>query len=266
MNTIAQYNEEQIGYLLQLQAVDKKLDSLEEQRGNLPEMVTRLQEMIEEIKKNKATLQIRVQEYTVAIVTQEEKQREATQLVEQYENDQQATENPQEYKLIAKNLEVARLDLLLAKKKIRDYQYTITREEMKIEDLSKEIEKQTKILLEKQKTLQDIDKGNEEKMDDLSKKKEKIIKNLHIQFYSLYKDIREKQPDVLAKVVDEACDGCYLVVPPQIQADIQESEKIITCETCCRILVSVEIPVVEEGTEKVKRRTTRKKVQKKEEK
>ena len=53
-----------------------------------------------------------------------------------------------------------------------------------------------------------------------------------------------------------ACGGCFNIVPPQRQADIRESKKIIVCEHCGRILSEVTDEIVaEEKKTKRSRRT-----------
>ena len=69
-----------------------------------------------------------------------------------------------------------------------------------------------------------------------SLKAEKVIDE---RLLNAYKRIRGKVANGLAVVSVErdACGGCFSVIPPQRQLDIQMHKKVIVCEHCGRIMV-----------------------------
>jgi predicted nucleic acid-binding Zn-ribbon protein len=58
-----------------------------------------------------------------------------------------------------------------------------------------------------------------------------------------YERIRTSYRNGLAvvPVVRDSCGGCFNIIPPQRQAEIQQRKKIIVCEHCGRILVDNEL-------------------------
>ncbi|MCB0539778.1 MAG: hypothetical protein KDE33_19845, partial [Bacteroidetes bacterium] len=63
--------------------------------------------------------------------------------------------------------------------------------------------------------------------------------NVDESLLKAYDRIRGAYKDGLAVVSVErnSCGGCHAAIPPQVQIDIDEQKKIISCEHCGRILV-----------------------------
>ncbi len=256
---IVAYNEKQIAHLLQLQQIEEKLARLEELRGDLPVLVTKLVDSIEATRRKKKDSENRLEDYKKAIEDKQVEYKACKDKVKTYEKQQKEASNDQEYKLLTKRMELEKLDVLLAQKKVKEYQNVVAKEKIKIDEFEKELNKQEKILAEKKKTLEAIDRANEVKLADLEKKREKTTKGIDVAFYDMYQEIRESiKQEVLVNVVDDACRGCFIIIPPQQQVHVMNREQIIHCENCHRVLAYVKPTKKEEEVPKkaVSRRKT----------
>ncbi len=97
-------------------------------------------------------------------------------------------------------------------------------------------------------SLQELDifrkeKKNEEKVgfeiDNIKKMKEaraKIVSQLKDHIYRKYTRLIKRYGNAVVPVVNNACQGCYLVLPTQMISSDQLNESIVTCPNCGRIL------------------------------
>ena len=248
-NNTEKHNEKQIIQLLELQRVQQELNEIEDQRGDLPLLVNKLMTNIEEKKTKKTDSENRFKDHKKAIKDKQVEQKATKENVKTYEKQQSEAKNDQEYKLITKRLELEKVTLLLAQKKIKEYTTITEEEEIKIGELDKELTKQQKILEEKQKRLKEIDEINKVKLVSLEKSRGKIAKKLDPMFYALHEDLRKEiRQDVIVDVINDACGGCFIIIPPQRQISIINREQIIHCEHCNRILAYVQPSNEEEAS------------------
>ena len=99
--------------------------------------------------------------------------------------------------------------------------------------------------------LKEIKKGSKEQNEKLEKQKEVLVKKAETsELLQTYKKLRAQMSVVITKVVEEACNGCFMIVPLQKQINIRTKKKIIHCENCARILADIEKPATEPQPEK----------------
>ena len=58
---------------------------------------------------------------------------------------------------------------------------------------------------------------------------------------------RSRDGIAVAEVVNGSCSACFMSLRPQMQLEIKTNDKIITCESCARILYVEEKPQQSEG-------------------
>lgn len=70
------------------------------------------------------------------------------------------------------------------------------------------------------------------------KKREKVFVTLPKNLAMTYDRMAQRSRDgiAVAEVKNGACSACYMTLRPQVQLEIKRGDKIITCESCARIL------------------------------
>ena len=69
-----------------------------------------------------------------------------------------------------------------------------------------------------------------------------LLKNLNAEDKALYTRLKKMfKGEVIAIVRKGNCTGCYNSIPPQKVIEIATAEKVYTCESCGRILISEEV-------------------------
>lgn len=89
--------------------------------------------------------------------------------------------------------------------------------------------------------LKEFDKelnGNRRELESETAKRDSIFITLPAQKASVYNRLAQRSRDgiAVAEVVNGSCSACFMKLRPQMQVNMKTSDKIITCESCTRIL------------------------------
>jgi predicted nucleic acid-binding Zn-ribbon protein len=219
--------------LLTLQHLDSQLDEIRRVRGDLPEEVRDLED--EEI-----------QGLNDFIKSRKQASKDAETLIKKYDEQQQNVRNNREFEAIAKEIELQRLEIQIADKKIKESQYQIDVKNAEISGTKSKLDERRKDLDNKKGELDTIVGENEEEERGIMAQREEATKPVEDRLLTAYTRIRGNVRNGLAVVLvrRDACGGCFNTVPPQRQADIISHKKIIVCEHCGRILADVEARAV----------------------
>lgn len=105
------------------------------------------------------------------------------------------------------------------------------------EEVKKLAAERTGIEAEK-KTLLDRQASLEAEVQKLSSEKPALLKQLSDQMKKKYERLLERHGDAaVVPVRDEHCGGCGTHVPPQVAVEVRKNEKLLTCQSCGRLLV-----------------------------
>ncbi|MFC0184703.1 hypothetical protein SAMN04515674_107194 [Pseudarcicella hirudinis] len=235
--------------LLKLQSIDTALDNIKKVRGDLPEEVRDLEDEI-------AGYETRISKFKKEISSLEEEisknrnaKKEAEKLVNKYKDQQMNVRNNREFDAISKEIELQQLEMELADKRIREFDFKILNKNDEISSTETVLFERQKDLDSKRKELGVIIGESEEEETKFMKDRDKAAKNVEERLLKSYDKLRSNAVNGLAVVMVKrgACGGCFSFVPPQRQADIKDKKKIIVCEHCGRILADVEDSITAVG-------------------
>lgn len=241
--------------LQKLQSIDSQLDEIKKVRGALPDEVADLEDEIAGYETRVEKFNNELSELEDNISDHKTQIKNSEALIKKYEEQQMNVRNNREYDAITKEIELQNLEIQISEKRIKEAYAKI---EAKKEDISKtqgELDERNKDLDSKKGELEVLTKESEEDEQKLMKDREKATKNIEERLLNSYTKLRDNARNGLAVVPVSrgACGGCFNVVPPQRQADIRDSKKIIVCEHCGRILAEVTDEIVTEEKKKVRR-------------
>jgi predicted nucleic acid-binding Zn-ribbon protein len=228
--------------LLTLQHLDSQLDEIRRVRGDLPEEVRDLEDEIAGYEVRVKKFDEEIQGLNDFIKSRKQASKDAENLIKKYDEQQQNVRNNREYEAIAKEIELQRLEIQIADKKIKEAQYQIDVKNVEISGTKQKLDERRKDLDNKKGELETIVAENEGEERDILVQREEATKPVEDRLLTAYTRIRGNVRNGLAVVLvrRDACGGCFNTVPPQRQADIISHKKIIVCEHCGRILADVE--------------------------
>ncbi len=233
--------ENKLRSLLKLQAVDCNLDRINKLRGTLPEEVKETENELKTLRTNAEDIQKGLGELEQAIAAQRVEIKELEALVKKYEEQQMNVRNNREYNAITKEIELQKLEIKLAEKRIRGAYEDIESKNLSLEQNQASIEKTQQVLIDKQKALEELISESGEEEQKFQDQREKILKRIDGRLRKAYERIRASVRNKLAVVVIEkdSCRGCFSKIPPQRQIDIKTKKSINECEYCGRIIADV---------------------------
>ena len=232
--------------LLTLQHLDSQLDEIRRVRGDLPEEVQDLEDEIAGYEVRVKKFDEEIQALNDFIKSRKQASKDAETLIKKYDEQQQNVRNNREFEAIAKEIELQRLEIQIADKKIKESQYQIDVKNAEISGTKLKLDERRKDLDNKKGELDTIVSENEEEERGIVAQREQATKPVEDRLLTAYTRIRGNVRNGLAVVLvrRDACGGCFNTVPPQRQADIISHKKIIVCEHCGRILADVEARAV----------------------
>lgn len=225
-----------------LQSIDSQLDEIRRVRGDLPEEVQDLEDEIEGYEVRVGKFDDEVAGLNDSIAQRKQAIKDAEILIRKYEDQQQNVRNNREYDAITKEIELQKLEMQIAEKKIKEAYYQIDQKVNEIEGTKARLEERRKDLDNKKHELGQIVAESEEEENKLKQDRDAAAGKIEDRLLSAYSRIRTNVRNGLAVVAvkRDACGGCFNTVPPQRQADIASQKKVIVCEHCGRILAGVE--------------------------
>ena len=114
----------------------------------------------------------------------------------------------------------------------------------KSDELEKEVASGTELIRVKQEELEKARKSNEEEIARINgelqaweKKREEKASHIPAELLTRYERIRRGRNGLgLVLVKNNACQGCFMELPPQVISEIKLGQRLIVCENCNRLL------------------------------
>ncbi len=229
--------KEQIRQLISLQGIDSQIYSLRREKENIPLKLKELEEDFVKKKENLVQLEKREQELQrqrkeqeLELASKEEEARKMqTQLYQLKTN--------KEYSAKLKEIEGVKADSSVLEDKILALMDEADKSNSEINKAKQFLaEEEKKMNAEKQK-LNERSKEIEDKLRQLQAQREQVTKQINNEILSKYERVLVNR-DYLAivKVKDNACQGCFMKVSPQVINLIKMYDNLVICEVCQRIL------------------------------
>lgn len=244
--------ETQIHLIAALAYVDKRLDELEEDFGDLPEIVSELEQ---KIKKKRALV-----EETKGILSEIKKFCSTTKVTlvelkskeEKLAKQQFQVRNNKEFDAISKEIEHlkdehSRLTDQLRTEGVKEENLLRILDEQKVE-----LEIRIARYDDKKSDLDLVSNDQNEEVNNLKKLQKGVLKKIKKNTITEYNRIRGMHKDAAVNIKRNSCTGCFSAVPPQIIVEIRNSmELAYFCENCGRILLPEDIIMTEEAVKAI---------------
>lgn len=231
--------EQKLKSLYHLQSIHSTIDKIRTVRGELPMEVADLEDEIAGLQTRINKSKDEINELEDNIVSKKGIIKDAQALIKKYDTQLGNVKNNREYEALSKEVEIQGLEIQVAEKRIKEYQFEITQKTQLLDAAVANIDSKKLDLAAKKEELDGIIAETQKEEDELMKKAEKAEKGIEERLLVAYHKLRSNVRNGLAVVTIErdACAGCYSKIPPQRQSDIRQRKKITVCEHCGRILV-----------------------------
>lgn len=227
--------------LLKLQGIDYELGELERSKDYLPDMISNLENEMQEISEALESSEKELTEQTLLHKKLDVELTSLNQELAKFQKQMQDIKTNKEYDALTN-------EIVNRKLKISETEEEILKALTNIDDLKEKIKgyKQKKQEEEERNTDQLASLKEElNSIEDKIKIKEDERKNLTVRInkilLSTYERVkRGRGNQVVVTIRKRACTGCYKGIPPQKIQEIRRGEQIFTCDNCGRILIWTE--------------------------
>lgn len=224
--------------LIALQDIDHRLNELKMQKGDLPQLIEQVSDDIEgknteleEMKGRTETLRNDRKLYEKEIGASK------TQL-KKYEDQLYSVKTNKEYDAISLEIDTKKTEIEGFENKILKTLEEDEELQKNSQVLSEEVQKLKSQLKEHEKELEEISEITKKEENKLLNERKKIIRKIEPRLVRRYERIKNaKEGIAVAPVKKGSCGGCFSAIPPQKIVEIRESNRLLTCENCGRILV-----------------------------
>ena len=230
--------KQQINWLVRLQAIDTQIYTLEQEKQSNPlklkaleEALTKEKEVLVELEKKGLDLQKKRKEKELELASREEEARKMQMQLYQLKTNK-------EYAAKLKEIETVKADASVLEDAILELLE-------QFDESSNEIKKSKQILAEKEKqadekkrVIEFRSKEIEDKLHQLQTQRNQVVQQLDDnEILARYERVLSNRDHLaIVKVQNDACQGCFMNVPPQVINLIKMYDNIVICEVCQRIL------------------------------
>ena len=231
--------EETLRSLFNLQFIDSRIDSMREVRGELPMEVNDLEDEMAGLNKRLDKIEEEIGELNSLIMDKKNIIEESKITIKKYLEQQKNVRNNREFDSLSKEIEYQELEAQLAEKRIKENVVRIDDKKEVLDEVKELLKAKEEALEAKNNELKEIISETEREEKLLLDESEKASKSIEERFLKAYRRIRGASKNGLAVVPVErgASGGSFIKIPPQVQLDIAARKKIIVDEHSGRILV-----------------------------
>jgi predicted nucleic acid-binding Zn-ribbon protein len=224
--------------LLKLQGLDYQLGELERSKDYLPDMIDNLEGEIKAAKQGLDEASDQLEATKLEHKRLELRVKEKTTDLERLKSQMTQIKTNKEYDALSREIDSTRQEIASAEDGILEALEAI-------EQLNTDLEEKTKALEELKETNGQQLSNIKAEIDSVGDKikikqgeRENILVRLDKPLVAVYERVRRgKGAGAVVAVRHRACSGCFKTLPPQLIQEIRRGERVITCDSCGRILI-----------------------------
>ena len=227
--------------LLKLQNIDYDLGELERSKDYIPDMMENLRQEVDESKSRFEVLQ---SELTSAKLEQNDIELTLQQKQERFkalQGQMMAIKTNKEYDALISEIDKLKADMGGLEARAVELLGLIEKNEKEINGLGEQIASVEKVNTEQLSSLQEQIDSVGSKIQIKEAERKHLADQIGKRAISVYERIRKgKGGAAVVAVKKRACGACYKALPPQRIQEIRKGDRLITCDSCGRMLIWTE--------------------------
>ena len=223
--------------LRQLQDVDSKIDGLEAKIAEIPEHLQALRQGLDEEEARVAVLKDEIKNIEVEKNDKEITLQIGEEKIEKLERQLYQMKSNKEYTAMQSEIAGVKADNSLSEEEVLTLLESIDEKNEELQMVYREIEKKKKELTSEEDVLNEEKKTLEEELARFKAWREKTAAGIDAVLTSEYERVRKGRDGVgIIRLESGVCQGCFMMVPPQVVNELHLGSRVVKCENCSRIL------------------------------
>jgi predicted nucleic acid-binding Zn-ribbon protein len=223
--------------LIQLQEIDLKILELDKQIQNVPSQIQNLQQILD-------TGNARLTQYKETLIEKQKARRKAEQDVEalraklsKLKDQLMSVKTNREYTAMLKEIEVYDADIRKGEDQILEMMESVDQLSSNIEITEKHIKTEAVKTEAEQRELEARIETHQTTIEHLEAERRATLQMIDVELLERYRKITTYRKGIgIAEARDECCMACRVRLRPQVFNDVKKNDRIITCDSCGRIL------------------------------
>ncbi len=224
--------------LVRIQESDLEMDDLKIRAQFIPRECAELDAGVAEAKDSLDRANARLKELEKQQRHEELVLDDKTDLLKKYDAQLFSVKTNREYKAMLAEMDTVKAAISSIEEKILELLTDIDYVEEEIASADKTLQDEEAAVREKKLQLEKELEEVKQKLKEREQQKQELIPSVDEQLYQLYERIRRAKRDGpgAVPVKNDSCGGCYIQIPAQVVNELIAGDRIITCQSCSRIL------------------------------
>jgi uncharacterized protein len=223
---------------LRLQSVDRKIAGLESEIATLPKHIAEIERQLEshsrKLEHDRAALTANARDKKRLEGEIQGHQQKISKLRDQ----SLGAKNNEQYRAFQNEINYLEGEILKAEDQILDLMESSESLEAAVAASEAAFKKQRTHVDTEKKSAVERTASDKSELATQNEERRKIAAGMTPSFYTTYERIRKKTKNTpIAEATDGRCEGCRILLRPQLFQDLRKGDSVITCESCGRLLV-----------------------------
>ena len=224
--------------LISIAKIDASLNDRRKELRRLPDQVSKIKKSIEDIEARDRVAQGNVDEMSKERRELEQHLEDNYEKIKKFKVQLMEVKTNKEYTAMLHEIEHVEKDVEAKEERLLVLMDELDQETEQSKTLMENGRDKTADLKRQQSELESRIKTLETDIVKLEAEKPNLLAELDPQLKKKYERILAKLNDyAVTNVLDETCQGCFARIPPQVTIEVKRNERLITCQTCGRLLV-----------------------------
>lgn len=223
--------------LVNLQELDKRRAMLQRLLKKRPEAISTARNEAEKAAKKVQEKQDALTKMKASIDLLDTKVQEIENKIQKLLSQQRKVKNNKEYQAINHEILNLKADRGQIEQQMLELFQVVEKAEEELERLNLEARELDKKATEKEKELDADVQESAEELKRLEEERDKAFQALQPEHAQVYAQLYQRDGRAVVPVVNDACQGCFMHVPPEIISKLlADSGQLVLCRSCGRIL------------------------------
>ena len=222
--------------LLALQDVDKEILRLNDEVAALPKRVAAIEAKLAGTRARLEQAQAAVKADEVARKKYDAANQDLQQKISKYRDQMLAVKTNEQYKAFQHEIEFAQQEIQANEDKILEVMLDSDAKASQVKAAEAELKAETAEIEKEKRIAHDKTAEDENFLAEWHAKRNALRQRVEGEWLDHYERIAKARKTGLSEARDSKCLTCHVTLRPQVFAEVRSGSKLITCESCSRIL------------------------------
>lgn len=230
-----------IEMLLKIQEFDKQIYQLESVFSKKLHEREALEELLSTYTLNMESIQEELNEILDDQKFKRNLLEEKESILEKLDEKNNSIQNQKQSEALNSEITIARTNKSILEDKIMELQAQIDEKNKKVNEIQEQLYETQQKLNEFDLQIANLKEDLNKKIEQITQEKEAMLDEVNPVVLSKYSKINVwAKGSAVVSVENETCYGCFIKLPPQVSVIIEETDEIVYCPNCGRILYKKE--------------------------